>query len=420
MVKFSLGLLWASAHCLAAVAATPSRDLFFETRLEPAQVHVQTQALYRLRFYQGMDILDLKIVAPSIPLADLRPIDQGRVFEARREGRRYRVHEQSYALFPYASGSLEIAGAHATGRVAMGAAKSSDGRRAVRIEAAPLRLIVQPAPEAVSVLAKSLRLSETWAPTHATPVGAILQRRVRIEAGGVDAGQLPELGFAVPGMEVHAGPARFANRFRGETNIGSREQTFTLVPLHSGDIVVPELAIDWWNVDAGTRHTATLPSRALAVAPAAEVAPGPPASGEGFRSFPLLAGALGLLALLIWMRRIPLCAAWRLHLACCSGNPAAVRDKLLTWAARHCSANPPLSLAGLAEHVHDPQCRQLLGEMDRSLYGPRPGKLSPRKLAVVARQVKQGMRHRATITGRRCRSDTRSGTAGTRRPAPAC
>ena len=77
-----------AAALAAAAAASQSQDMWLEAGIEPAQVYVQAQAIYRLRFYQAVDVRDLKINGPSTRLADLRPIGTGRVYETLRDGRR--------------------------------------------------------------------------------------------------------------------------------------------------------------------------------------------------------------------------------------------------------------------------------------------------------------------------------------------
>lgn len=137
--------VWLAAlfsHGAFALPAAP--DLLLEAQLEPARVQVQTEAVYRLRFYQGIDVRDLAISGPSARLADFRLLGADRVYEAARDGRRYRVRERRYAVFPFASGELDITGAHVTGRIADAAEKSPGGRRALRINAAPQRLTVLP------------------------------------------------------------------------------------------------------------------------------------------------------------------------------------------------------------------------------------------------------------------------------------
>lgn len=370
---------WALLLFVAAPAAATSADLLLEAELEPSRVAVQTQATYRLRLYQAVAVRDLVIGEPQSPLAEFRPIGAPRIDEAVRDGRRYRVHERRYAVIPFASGNLAIAGVGASARIAAPA-----GWRELRVAAPPLTLAVLPLPADAGVAARSLRLQETWS-TAAD--GSIWRRLIRIEAAGIDAAQLPEIRFAVPGANVHAEPARLDNHYDGDINVGVREQSFNVAMQRADDIVVPELRLAWSRADTLAPEAATLPARVLK-APAAV-----PAGGDASVMPPALmaVAALGLAAALAWRRRRRLQAAWRLHRACRTGEPAAVRDALLAWAAAVRGEHAPLTLGALAAGIEDGNARAALAELDRSLYGAERGRRKP-ALAGIVKRAKRGLR----------------------------
>ena len=431
------GLMLAGALAAAAALAAPqavgqSQDLLLEAELEPAQVYVQAQAIYRLRFYQAVDVHELKINGPSARLADVRAIGNGRVYETVRDGRRYRVHERSYAVFAFSSGALELSGAHVLGRAPAVATTSADGRRPLRLEAPAQTLTVNPVPAAAGTAAwlpaRSLSLSESWsAPATELRTGQVLQRSIRIEATGIDAAQIPPLNVAVPGMQVDAEAPRLENRIIGALNLGVREQTVRMVALQAGDIQVPELPLRWWNLNNDAAASATLPARSLHVV-AADEAPAaimPTAPASASVSAPVRAQSatatqlqstrpwaskpwLALLAVaallcaglaLTYARRPVVRAAWRLQRACRGGNAAAVRNALLHWAATIWPQAPPLTLEALARQWADPSARQALATIDRCLYGPHPSRCDGAALAAAVRAIKRSARQFPAATG---------------------
>ncbi|MEO5661212.1 MAG: hypothetical protein ABIQ90_15665 [Polaromonas sp.] len=427
-------LLLACALAAAATAAAPiapvtppiagpGLDLQLEAVLEPAQVYVQTQAIYRLRFYQAVDVRDLKISAPSARLADVRPVGSERVYEAERDGRRYRVHERSYAVFPFSSGALALSGAHASGRIAAIAAGAADGRKPVRLEAPAQTLTVLPVPASAGdfawLPAHALTLTESWSPSAALMRPGEAQRRsIRIEAAGIDAGQIPPLQVAAAGLIVHAEPPRLENRMAGERNIGVREQTFRMVAQRAGELRVPELQLRWWNLDAGAQAVAMLPERRLQVvvadadavaadvlpmtqapvAPVSAVAKASPATpplrfSPKWPELMLAASAMLLIGLLLAVARRPgMRAAWRLQRACRRASAGQVRDGLLQWAATIWPKTPPLTLQALAERLPDPAARRALGALERQLYGPNFGPDDAAALRAAVRSVKRAIR----------------------------
>lgn len=381
------------AIMLAAALALPAQaaqDVLIEAELEPAEVLVHAQAVYRLRVYHAVDLRDLRITGPSARLADFRTIGADRTFEARRDGRRYRVHERRYAVFPFASGTLTLTGARATGRVA-----TANGREAVRLDAPARALTVLPANIEADgtpwLPAKSLSLSEVWS----AAAGGAQRRTIRIDAVGVDAAQLPALTVAAEGITVQAQAPRLENRFAGENNIAMREQTFIMTPARRGELVVPALQLRWWQVQADSPAQAALPARTLRVDAPADT----PVSVVDTDAMPhLLAGLtiaaapFCLLAFVAWRKRAAWRAARQLRRACQDGDARAVRDGLLRWAATIWRDAPPTSLAEFAERMRDRTAAHALHDLEHTLYGRAPVDLGEAELMSTVRAVKEALR----------------------------
>lgn len=377
-------LQWLLLSCAVFTSAQAASDLLLEAELEPAQVHVLSQAVYRLRFLHAVDVSEVELVGPSAQTADFREIGS-RVSEAVRDGRRYRLHERSYAVFPFASGALPLSGSRVSGRVP----STTSGRQAMRMEA-PLRtLMVLPGIDADWLPAKSVTLNETWAPAF----GTAQRRTLRIEAAGIEAAHLPDVQIEAPGMTVQAEPPHFRNRFSGDTNIGSREQSFLLVP--AGSVTVPELQLRWWNVDAGKFVIARLPARVLQAQPENTAA-----RDDALTPLALGALALGLLCLLCYRRR----GRWQLRRSCRRIDLPGIRDGLLTWSAGMWPQAPPRTLAVLAERMDDPALRVALTELERALYGPPGKEWKAATLLALVRAV-QGDARRSVRRPRRAMMD---------------
>lgn len=374
-----------------AIPALAAQDVLIEAELEPAEVHVHAQAVYRLRVYHAIDLRDLRITGPSARLADFRAIGADRTFETQRGGRRYRVHERRYAVFPFASGTLTLAGARATAR-----ASTANGRNMLRLEAPERALTVLPANIEADgtpwLPARSLTLSEQWS---AAANGA-QHRTIRIDAVGVDAAQLPALPVAVDGMTVQAQAPRLENRFAGENNIAMREQTFVMTPARRGDVVVPELKLRWWQVQADSPAQATLPARTLRIetpdlplARDADTAAMPPLlAGLAIAAMPIC-----LLAFAGWRKRTAWRAARQLRIACQEGDARAVRDALLRWAETLWHDTPPVSLAEFADRLHDRTATHALQDLEHTLYGRTPVDLGEAELLATVRAVKEALRN---------------------------
>ena len=394
MVKRLLAIL-----LLAAVLpAWAAQDLLVEAELDLQEVHVHAQAVYRLRFLHAVDVRDVQLSGPQVRLADLRSIGEDRIFEAERNGRRYRVHERKYAVFPFASGTLELAGATVTGRIPASTASMRDGWRPVRVEAPPGALTVLPVDIEADgthwLPANSLTLTEQWA----TVENGVHRRTLRIEATGVEASQLPELEVKVDGMGVLPGPPRLENKFAGERNVAVREQTYVLMPTKSGLFTVPPLRLRWWNVDTDSERTGDLPGRTLLVG---EQAPAPnAASGASLTRtalghvWAIAAASLTGALLFVALRSTRMRQSWQLRRACRAADARAVRDGLLAWAAT-ALPDPPQNLGALAGRMQDSRTRDAILALERSVYGPQSVTWDRGALSALVTRVKRDVRRKS-------------------------
>lgn len=384
----------ALAGLAIACNAVAAPDWRLETEMLQPRVTVQTEAIYRLRFYQGVAIRDLDIEPPSLPLAEVRPSGTRRIFETQREGRRYRVHERHYAIFPYASGELKITGARVNGVLPSGSL--GEKNRHLRLQGDTLALAVQPLPAGHFVAAHALTLSEQWEipdPAAYHPA-RWLRRQIRIEAQGIDATQIPELKPDIPGYAIHPDSARLENRSENGMAVATRIQTYKLVP--QGDALpgIPALSLRWWRIGDQTSQLATLPARPFdstaPLASAPETAqPSPPGLALAF--------LLGGLVVLAGIRRSAIRLEWRLQCAMAGGNPPVVRDAILALAARRLPAAPPSSLGALAGILDDPEARSAAQGLERIIYGPPASPPSRHLIAGMARQIKRGLRRQRSI-----------------------
>ena len=382
------------------VMTAASADLWLEATFEPAEVYVQAQAVYTLRLYQAIDVRELRLEVPAPALGELRQIGEDRVDEATRNGRRYRVTERRFAVFPFASGKFTIPGAHAAGFVAAPSG-APGGRAPLKLAAPPVALSVlaipAEAPPGAWLPARELSLVESWAPSPAElRAGETVQRTVRIEAYGVDAAQLPSPDLQTEGFSLHPDPPDFENRFDGEWNVGIREQSWRITPQRSGYLVVPEVRFEWWDAVAGEPRVATLPAHTISVprlaASGSRPAPSPAALPADSPAPAIIATAansriapppvvalLAALAILVALapvvsrlRRRDAASLRALRTACRRSDARTARDALLALAAKRWSVEPPRSLGELALRLSDPGARAAIMSLDRHLYG-EPG-----------------------------------------------
>ena len=118
--------------------------LYIEVETDKNTLYVQSQLLYTIRVYTAINLLKLALPEPQISAGDaiIEKFDNEASFEKRIQGRRYKIFEKRYAIFPQKSGTLVIDGAQFNGQYV-------DNRRALRtkvLRTDPLNITVKPKP----------------------------------------------------------------------------------------------------------------------------------------------------------------------------------------------------------------------------------------------------------------------------------
>lgn len=378
-----LGLLCASPHAQA------EKELWLEHDIAPERPYVQQQIRYTLRLYQAVGLDNVRFVPPSAKYAEIHQLADTGPHEVDIGGRRYRVTERHYALFPFTSGELAIE----SGKVLAKRPGATDAAE-LAIEAPSITLNVQPASTQPWLPAAELRLTESWSQKSASPrIGEALQRTIRIEADGLQAAQLPPIALSGTGFTAHALPPALEDRLEPAGIWSSREQTWLIVPTEPGALTIPPIAMEWFDIGKGANRRSTLPAYTLNVAPAAgkaldTSAPNAdepaPASDQPGTSTPdaqaprpapaasttlALLLAIGLVSATVMLHRLrrktPL---YRLRAACRRNDSRAAYLAALAW-TRHTGRPTPMTLLSFARHLDDSDLAQALSALDRARFG---------------------------------------------------
>lgn len=405
-----------------ATAQQTGADFFIETVAKPQNPYVQAQIRYTVRLFYGAPLLDGELDEPKPQDALVKRIGDNISYVTTRQQRRYNVLERRYAIFPEKSGELTIPAISFQGHSVAGSGRPSldlffnsprQGRR-IRIIADPIKLHVLPRPARYSgkqwLPSAQLNLEETWSKDLSRlQAGEPVTRTVRIEAKGLSAAQLPELGIPEPAQaRIYSEQPVLENRIDDVWLWGQREQRMAVVPAAAGQFTIPEIRLTWWDTQGNEQRIATLPARTVTVLPAAgsvqqpipvkpEFAPAlsqaVPLTTTPFLSTPRAAGIWPWIAgtlLLLWLTTLfAWWSSWRrrsaktalsqppttvhnarraLRQACQNNDAKGAEKALLNWATAVWPHHPPTNLGALAARL-DLNTAPLKA-LDQVLYAP--------------------------------------------------
>lgn len=385
--------------------------VFIEVEVTPGQgpyyVHAQLGLVVRV-FYQ-QNLTEAAISQPEPTPASVRLL-QETPYQAERGGERYRVLERRYAIFPERSGELEVPALQLSGRLverrASGIWQPNVRGRRITVESEALRLTIEPRPAGFTgdawQPARELSLAQQISAGDSLSVGEPVTRTVIIDAVGLEDNMIAEPAWPeIADARIYPDQPQGISRDDGEWVLGHKEFRYAVVPEQAGQLVLPELRVDWWDVVNDQPRTAVLPARVLEVRPSALAAPPPTevmsdpvrdAAAAGARIADGDAGVWRWLTVLfaaLWLLTLGFAGvAWRgrgrprararagaaadrdesallaaLRSACQSGDAAEARRHLAAW-LRARGPGPGVSLLDFAARGGDARLRAAIYDLD--------------------------------------------------------
>lgn len=282
-------------------SATAGSDVFLEVDAEPSDPYVQQQVRYTVRLYFAVPLLEGQLEDPQAAGARVSRIGQDVQYQKQVGERRYTVVERRFAIVPEASGALEIPGLQFRGRTlrTSGYGSLTSPSAILNARGDTLALEVRPRPAGAPtpwLPARSVSLvDESGAGTATLAVGEPFTLVLRAVGQGLAAEQLPELALPpIDGAEVYPDQETSQTGYDGEWMRAERVRKFAIVPTRAGTLRLPEVGIDWWNVETDRTERASVPPRELQVADATGQVPlDVPAAPPGDATVPTASTATG-------------------------------------------------------------------------------------------------------------------------------
>ena len=242
--------------------STDQSELYLELDVEHQQAYVQSQIIVKQRLLSrikvsGIRYSDLEFDQSTVLVEQL---GQDKQYQQRINGQIYAVWERTLAIFPQQAGELTIQPWVAevrfpfTSNSVFNFFESGGDRKRFESTAQSLNILA-PEPGVLPWLpTPDLTLSESFTePTHSLVAGVPFTRTITIEAENLTAIQLPEIAIpTIDGIKLYPDQALLDNKSTASGIHGVREQKYAFVPTMPGRFQLPEVVLNWWNLEAGT------------------------------------------------------------------------------------------------------------------------------------------------------------------------
>jgi len=249
--------------------------VFFEVETSKESVYVQEQLLFtrRLVYSNGVQLYNEIPGPPKIANALVLILGETRSGTTERNGKKYGVVEQRFAIFPEMSGKLEIPAIDITASVRL-IERGRVSRKGVRVSTTDLLVNVMPVPEvypeeAPWLPAQAIILTQTLEPgVSKANVGDTLQRRIQVRIDGNTGSILPSLN-AQPSeslFSIYPTAPSIKDDTSGDSVIGFRTESSSIVPLRPGQLSLGETSITWWDTVSNEVRTSVLADSRISAA----------------------------------------------------------------------------------------------------------------------------------------------------------
>jgi hypothetical protein len=388
-----------------ATRAELDRLVRFEVTVEPDPVYVQAQLLVtrRLVYAEGTQLYGELPANPTITGAVVQSLGEAQHSSELRDGHRYGVIAQRFAVFPEQSGTVTLPSVTILASVTMPRRdRSGYMRMESRVASDPVEVKVMAVPAAYPknapwLPAERVEIVEDWQSKGDWAVGEPRTRTLIVRADGAAASRIAPLDNHYPDtFKLYADPPDIHEQATATGIVGTRTETVRLVPMTAGKVEFAAIEIPWWNTRTGTVEFARLaprteqtfgesiiaPTREPTAAAARPTRPTPPADLSAappwLDDWPWLLAGLAVVALLLTgvaIRRRVMPAGTRsaneraafadLKRACKTDAPNAIRAALDVWLeARHGDI-----AGGMRAFTTTTQASNAVNALNARLYG---------------------------------------------------
>lgn len=253
-----------------------ARDYFVTTDIDLKDAYLNQQLLYTVKLHLASSIERGSLQSPEMPNADIRQLGEDKQYTDIINGRRYQIIERRFAIVPQSSGEFTIRGPIFNGEVMASNNTQRFGffnrTQQVSRVGPDITVTVKPIPSNIDypwLPSEMVRVDEEWPQGETFTVGEPVTRVVTLTAIGVVEEQLPDIPeFYPPNFKLYPDQSTTTTVDKDNALIAQRTTSLALIPTKSGDMVLPEVTIPWFNTLTEQTEFATLPARTVTVAPA--------------------------------------------------------------------------------------------------------------------------------------------------------
>ena len=231
-----------------------------------AQYYVQQQILIKVQLFHRIRFTNATLSELELNNTVIEKLGEDSRYNKTVSNHRYNVIERNYAIYPQQSGELIIPAITFNGNAEIRqnfSLFSRPGRQIVS-RTKPVKLTIMPIPENYTgkhwLPAENLSIeAEILEDTNSIISGEAITRHIIIRATGLLGSQLPAINLpSSKAIKTYPDKEKLKTQLVNGKVVGTRRDTIAIIPLKAGEFILPEIKIDWWNVNTRQQETAVL------------------------------------------------------------------------------------------------------------------------------------------------------------------
>ncbi|MBN8512341.1 MAG: BatD family protein [Rickettsiales bacterium] len=282
-----------AAQSYAANSSIKNNNIFVTSSITKNDPYLYEPVIYQVKLFTRIDLAQLKFDPLVSNEAVVKPLGSHKVYNTKHNGGDIKVVELAYIIIPLKSGKLAIKSQKINGTLLANQLKNSqsvggdvqslfnnfadDSNIVTRSEAFSVA-----SPEVVLDIRPSLGQVKHWLPAEdlaiegkwqgtAFEVGKPTQYNIIISARGLTGNQLPRISVEeLKGSDykIYAGTSEVKDDVDKLSISSSRSEAYTIIPLKTGKMTLPQIKINWWDIKKKKMVSAVLKHDIIEVADA--------------------------------------------------------------------------------------------------------------------------------------------------------
>lgn len=249
-------------------ASQVSDDVKLETSISTESAYVGQRLIYEIKLLLGARLQRAQLQPAQLAGAEVKQIGDGKESSEIINGKRYRSVVYQYEIKPSQAGTFELQGAMFTGDISQyGYGRSTPvtligDNYQIEIKSIPPNFPGQ------WLVSDMVIIEDNWSDAADYQVGEPITRTITLSAANVSTEQLPNLTVETgPLLQSYPDKPVLQQGLNGNVLISQAIQKIALIPTQSGNIILPEVKVPWFNSRTEKVEWATIAQKTISVLP---------------------------------------------------------------------------------------------------------------------------------------------------------